>query len=138
MPAAGYVVRQLSVKLKTSAGSLTEYNTAVLSVTETPSRTTAQTVVASGEVMVDSSVTTWTVDITALADYSTGSFLRFLLDNDGAKGATIEWQPNPVAAPTLKRTATVQLLAPNIDNPVGNQAQFTISLPVSGQITTSP
>jgi hypothetical protein len=138
MPAAGYVVRQLNVKLKTAAGSLTEYNTAVTGVKETPSRTTTQVVVASGETMVDSSPTQWMVEVTALADYGAGSLLRLLLDNDGAKGATIEWYPNPVAAPTLKRVATVQLLAPDVDNPVGSPATFTVSLPVQGAITTTP
>lgn len=138
MPAAGYVVRQLSVKLKTAAGSLTEYNVAVLGVKDVPSRTTVQQVVASGEVMVDSSVTTWSLEITALADYKAGSLLRFLLDNDGAKGASFEWYPDPVNNPTLKRAATCQLLAPSTDNMVGSPAQFTISLPCSTAPTTSP
>ena len=134
MPAAGYVVRQLTVKLKTAAGSLTEYNTAVLGIKETPSRSTVQTVVASGEVMVDSSVTTWGIEISALADYTTGSLLRLLLDNDGAKGAQIVWNPDPVGNPTRTRTATVQLLAPDIDSTVGGQAAFTVVLPVVGAI----
>lgn len=137
MPAAGYVVRQLNVKLKTAAGALTEYNTAVLGVKESPSRSVIQLPVASGEILQDASVTTWTVEITALADYAAGSLLRLLLDNDGAKGATIEWYPNPVTSPTLKRTATVQLLAPDVDSTVGAAAQFTVSLPVTGQIATA-
>lgn len=137
MAATGYVVRQLSVKLKTAAGSLTEYNMAVLGVKEVPTRSTVQTVVASGEVMVDSSVTTWALEITALADYGTGKFLRFLLDNDGAKGASFEFYPDPINAPTLKRTATCQLLAPPIDNTVGSQATFTVSLPCSVAPTTA-
>lgn len=138
MPAAGYVVRQLSLKLKTAAGSLAEYNVAVLGVKEVPSRSTIQTVVASGEVMVDSSVTTWMLQVEALADYAAGSFLRFLLDNDGAKGASYEFLPNPVAAPTLKRAGTIQLLAPDIDHSVGGQATFSVSLPISGSPTTTP
>lgn len=137
MPAAGYTVRRLDVKLKTTAGSLTEYNTAVLGVKETPSRNMTQTPVASGDVMTDVGPTTWMVTVDALADYSASSFLRLLLDNDGKTG-NIEWYPNPVAAPTLKRTAAVILTAPDISSMVGDQASFTVQLPVVGAITTTP
>jgi hypothetical protein len=135
MPAAGYVVRRLDVKVKTTAGSLTEYNTAVLSVKENPTRTNIQTPVASGDVLTDVGPTTWTIDVEAMAEYASGSFLRLLLDNDGKTG-NVEWYPNPVAAPTLKRTAAVVLVAPAIDNTVGAPASFTVSLLVVGAITT--
>jgi hypothetical protein len=133
MTAVGKVVKVLSVKLNHDGGALTEYQTAITAVKEVATRTEQTTTVASGETATDVGPTQWAIELSYNVDWAADSLHRILLENDG-ETATIEWKPDP--ALTVKRTATVRLVAPGTDATVGNYQTNTITLPVVGTITT--
>lgn len=135
MTAVGLVTKQLSVKISHDGGALTEYNTAVLGVKEVPSFTVQTQAMASGETAQDVGPASWALEISYHAVWNAASLHRILVDNHGETG-TLEWQPDPVGTPALKRTATVRLVAPSGDATVGNFQTGTISLPVIGTITS--
>lgn len=135
MTAVGLVTKQLSVKIAHDGGALTEYNVAVLGVKEVPTFTTQSAVVASGETVQDVGPVSWALEISYHAVWNANSLHRILLDNHGEVG-TFEWKPDPIGSPALKRTGTVTIVAPGGDATVGNFQTATISLPVTGNITS--
>ena len=135
MTAVGEVVKSLSVKIAHDGGSLAEFNTAILGLKEIATRTEQSTTVASGEVASDVGPTQWAIELSYNVAWEADSLHRVLLENDGELG-TIEWKPK--ASGTLKRSATVRLVAPSTDATVGNYSTNTVTLQVIGTITTTP
>lgn len=136
MTAVGYVVKTMSVTIKSGESPAVAYECAVTGVKfpETHSTVTTATACADGS-LTDVGPSTFAAEIDFLVSNLPGSLFRLLNDNAGAL-ATLSVEPFPVAEPGTLRECDVTLIAAGEDYTVGAFGKASVSLPVTGIVRT--